>query len=129
MRYICKRLLWDTIGGESSCKHEEEYDKLCRYSLHYPNVDIKVEDTLIMIEKQWTSIARVIVTECRASQIIPTLFAATKNIMETYAKVDSEIPRYHAIWLDVVIEELENRKDSSFFYFLVFSVLIFYISK
>lgn len=129
MRYICKRLLKDIADGDAACKHEEEYNKLIQFCSFYPDVDIKVEDTLIMIEKQWTSIARVIVNECRENQIIPTLFAATKNIMEAYAKVDPEIPKYHAVWLDVVINELESRRDSSFFYFIVFSIFIFYISK
>ena len=129
MRYICKRLLNDIVGGGISCKHEEQYNRLVQYSSHYPNVDLQVVHTLIEIEKQWVTIARVIINECRENQIIPTLFAATKNIMETYAKVDSEIPRYHAMWLDAVIEELENRRDSSFFYFLLFSILIYYISK
>ena len=129
MRYICKRLLNDIVDGDVSCKHEEEYDRLVQYSSNYPDLHIQVMDTLIEIEKQWTSIARVIVTECRENLIIPTLFAATKNIMESYAKVDPEIARYHALWLDVVINELESRKDSSFFYFLILTLLIFYISK
>ena len=129
MRYICKRLLNDIVDGDVSCKHEEEYDRLVQYSSYYPDLHIQVMDTLIEIEKQWTSIARVIVTECRENLIIPTLFAATKNIMESYAKVDPEIARYHALWLDVVINELESRKDSSFFYFLILTLLIFYISK
>ena len=130
MRYICEQLLNDITGSDNiACNHEEEYKKLCRYSLHYPDIDIKIEDSIELIEKQWTSIARVIVNECRENQIIPTLFAATKNIMGRYAKVDVEIPRYHVLWLDAVINELESRKDSSFFYFIVFSVFIFYISK
>ena len=129
MRYICRRLLNDIVGGGASCKHEEEYNRLVQYSSYYPDVDIQVEDTLIGIEIQWTTIAKAIVNGCRECQIIPTLFAATKAIMEAYAKVDPEIPRYHALWLDEVINELESRKDSSFFYFLVFTMLIFYISK
>ena len=129
MRYICERLLKDVVGGETSCKHKEEYDKLIQFCSNYPNVNIRVEDTLMMIEKQWVSIAKVIVAECHTNRTIPTLFAATKNIMETYAKVDPEIARYHATWLDIVITELENRHRSSFFYFIVFTVMIFYISK
>ena len=130
MKYICKRLLEEVTGDKDIyCTHEDEYKRLCKFSALYPDIDIKVEDELIKIEKQWVSIARIIVNECRKDLIVPTLFAATKKIMEIYVKIDHEIPKYHIMWMDMVISELDSRKNSSFFYFLILTMFIFYISK
>ena len=130
MKYICKRLLEEVTGEKDmNSTHEEEYKRLCEFSTLYPDIDIKVEDDLIKIEKQWVSIARVIVNECREDLIIPTLFAATKKIMEIYVKVDPRIPKHHTLWLDAVISELNRRKNSSLFYFMILTMIIFYISK
>ena len=130
MKYICKRLLKDTVGEEiETSTHEYEYNKLCKFSLQYPAINIAVESDLNKIQKQWVSIARRIVRDTRKDLIAPTLFVATKKIMEVYVKSNPDIVKYHIMWLDVVLDEIETRKDSSFFYFIVFSVFIFYISK
>ena len=129
MKYISKRLLEEVTGKPVKCIHEKEYRKLRRYSTRFPAIDIKVENNLEAIRKQWIDIARVIVNKCRRDLIVPTLFTATRRIMEKYVKIDPEIPKHHAIWLDAVITELDSRKFSSFFYFAVFTVFIIYISK
>lgn len=129
MRPVCTRLLKDTLGESTpSCEHEKEYQRLVNFSSQYPQVEIKVEDTVMMIEKQWITIARIIVNQKRKDLVIPTLFAATKQLMEVYSKVDPEIPRYHALWLNAVLDELERREKSSLFYFLIITAFIFYIS-
>ena len=110
-------------------EEEKEYQRLVDFTSQYPDYNIKVEDVLIMIENQWVTIARVIIKESRKDLIVPNLFAVTKKIMETYSKVDPEIPKYHAMWLNEVLDELERRKKSSFFYFVIISAFIFYISK
>ena len=130
MKYICKRLLNDTVGEEiETSTHEDEYNKLCKFSLKSPAINIVVESDLNKIEKQWVSIARIIVRESRKALIDPTLFIATKKIMEVYVKNNPDIVKYRIVWLDQVLHEIETRKDSSFFYFLIISVFIFYINK
>ena len=128
MRYICGRLLNETIGTPISTQDEKEYQRLVDFTSQYPDFDIKVEDVLLMIENQWVTIAKVIIKQSRKDLIVPNLFAATKKIMETYSKVDSEIPKYHAMWLNEVLDELERREKSSFFYFVLITAFIFYIS-
>lgn len=129
MRSICIRLLKDVLGEESpSCDHEREYRKLIKFCSQYPYVDIKIENSLMKIEKQWIDIAKVIVKQKRKDTVVPTLFAATKQLMEVYRHVDCEIPRYHAFWFNAVLDELEGKQDSSFFYFVAITVFIFYMS-
>jgi len=121
-------LLNETIGTHVIAEEDKEYQKLVEFTSQYPDLNIKVEDVLIMIENQWVTIARVIIKQSRKDLIVPNLFAVTKKIMETYSKVDSEIPKYHAKWLNEVLDELERREKSSFFYFVLITAFIFYIS-
>ena len=130
MHAICKQLLKDTVGAENCFRvTNDEYQRLCRFALTFPDIDIKIETNINDIQKQWVTIATLIVKNSSEKLVIPTLFAATKKIMEIYAKNDVSIPQYHALWLDEVITEIEASRNIMFFYFLISTVFIFFICR
>ena len=130
MRYICQRLFEDVVGASThyNILKEIEYKRLVCFSENLPTLNIKIEEGVSKIKQQWMGIASVILLEGRRDLILKTLFAAARQLMMIYIKVDVNIPILHAMWLDNVIEKIEPR-DSKLFYFMLFTVFIIYISK
>ena len=91
------------------------------------NFKYKNRKEVSKIRQQWKSITNVIL-EGREDLILKTLFAATRQLMIIYNKVDVDIPILHVMWLDSIIKKIESN-DLSLFYFMAFTVLIIYISK
>ena len=118
MHAICKQLLKDIVGDDNcGSVTRDEYQRLCRVASSFPDINIKIEKNIDDIQKQWVNIAIDIVRNSREDLIIPTLFAATKKIMQIYAKSDVSIPQFHALWLDEVLNEIESSKNVTFFIF------------
>ena len=129
MRYICQRLFEDVVGVSTHYNNlkEAEYKRLVCFSKKLPTLNIKIEKEVSKIRQQWKSITNVIL-EGREDLILKTLFAATRQLMIIYNKVDIDIPILHVMWLDSIIKKIESN-DLSLFYFMVFTVFIIYISK
>ena len=130
MEGVCKQLLCDiTSDCQKDLLHcRREYKRLCIFAERFPILKISIKKDIGEIENQWVSIVKLIMSKTKGDLLIPSLFAVTKQIMEEYHEVDKSIPKHHAVWLEAVITEIENRK-SSFPYFLVGTFIIFCLCR
>ena len=130
MDNICKKLLLDVKSKDEPFCYllDDEYSTLCDFASRFPTFPVIIKSDMPNIKSQYISIARKIVSHCpNRNLLIPSLFAATRHIMQEYFKVDPSIPDYHAIWLDSIIKEVNTQLNITFFNFIVRTVIIMFI--
>ena len=92
--------------GDSYC------NELFQYSKQFPQVHIKIENDFKKINQQYVAICGIIADKTPKNMLVITLFAANEQLMRAYSKVDSDIPRLHALWFSDVLNSVQE--DSKF---------------
>lgn len=112
MNRIAEALLNNILNYELPEQSDSYCNKLFQYSKQFPQVHIKIESDLKKIKQQYVAICGAIANKAPKNMLVITLFAANEQLMRAYSKIDSDIPRLHALWFSDVLNSIQE--DSNF---------------
>ena len=110
MNRIAEQLLLSVTENSFPKNDDPYYDKLFQFSKKFPRVHIKIENDFKKIKQQYVTICKTIAEKTGEELLLITLFAANEQLMCTYNKIDSDIPRMQALWFSDIIDYIEKDK-------------------